>query len=260
MTTPQETPQDSPEESTVRLPHADEVGTVRLTPAALAATPHAPVPVSPGATVRLPHTNEVGTVRLTPAVLAATPHAPEPVVPGSEEAPRFGPGVPTLTDTADGRMASVWHGTASRAPRPQDLPRRRRPRRGVLGGWLLPAVVLIAVVAYLAWQRYAPAPALAVTGATVHTDAAGPACDGTAAVVGTLHTNGREGTVNYRWKRSDGTVSGILRQRVAQDAHRTDVVLRWTFEGHGTVQATATLEILSPDPTDASATFTYACP
>jgi hypothetical protein len=122
----------------------------------------------------------------------------------------------------------------------------------------LPAVVLIAVSAYLAWQRYTPA--LAVTGATVHTDAAGPACDGTATVIGTLHTNGREGTVNYRWKRSDGTDSGILRQRVAQDAHRTDVVLRWTFDGHGTVRATATLEILSPDPADASATFTYACP
>ncbi|MYS86313.1 hypothetical protein [Embleya scabrispora] len=258
MTTPQETPQDSPEESTVRLPTANEVGTVRLTPAALAATLHAPEPVTPGATVRRPHADEIGTVRLTPAALAATLHAPEPVAPGSEEAPRFGPGVPALTNTTDGRVASVWHGTVSPGPRPQDVPRRRRPRRGVLGGWLLPAVVLIAVAAYLAWQRYAPA--LAVTGATVHTDAAGPACDGTATVIGTLHTNGREGTVTYRWKRSDGTVSDIFRQRVAQDAHRTDVVLRWTFDGHGTVRATATLEILSPDPADASATFTYACP
>ncbi|MFE3200143.1 hypothetical protein [Embleya sp. NPDC059237] len=209
-------------------------------------------------TVRLPHVDEVGTVRLPPAALAATLHIPEPVAPESEEAPRFGPGVPTLRDPADGRVASVWHGTPSPGPRPQDVPRRRRPRRSILGGLLLPALVLIAVLVYLAWQRYAPP--LAVTGATVHADAAGPACDGTATVVGTLHTNGRAGTVNYRWKRSDGTVSGVLRQRVARDAHRTDVVLRWTFDGHGTVQATATLEILSPDPADASATFTYACP
>jgi hypothetical protein len=66
--------------------------------------------------------------------------------------------------------------------------------------------------------------------------------------------------VSYRWKRSDGTVSGMLRQHVTRGAHRTDVVLRWTFDGHGTLRATATLEVLSPDPTAASATFTYACP
>jgi hypothetical protein len=34
----------------------------------------------------------------------------------------------------------------------------------------------------------------------------------------------------------------------------------WTFDGHGTMRATTTLEVLSPDPTTASVTFTYACP
>ncbi|GGR65967.1 hypothetical protein GCM10010269_00660 [Streptomyces humidus] len=212
--------------------------------------------------MRLPRGDEAGTVRLTSAALAATLHAPEPFTPGAQETARSVLAVPTLTDTAEDRVAALWHGTVSADPHPnpdpRDVPRRRRQRRGVLGGWLLPAVVLIAVLAYLAWQRHAPA--LAVTGATVHTDSAGPACDGTATVVGTLHTNGRAGTVSYRWKRSDGTVSGVLRQQVAKDAHRTDVALRWTFDGHGTVRATATLEVLSPDPADASATFTYACP
>jgi hypothetical protein len=166
---------------------------------------------------------------------------------------RFGPGVPTLTDTltdtADDRVARAWHGTVA--------PRRRRRGR-LLGGWLLPAVALIAVLAYLGWQRYAPG--LAVTGVTVRTDPAGPACDGAATVTGTLHTNGRTGTVDYRWKRSDGTVSGTLHQRVARDARQTDVVLRWAFDGRGTLRATATLEVLSPDPVTASVTFTYACP
>jgi hypothetical protein len=165
-----------------------------------------------------------------------------------------------VADTTADRVADVWHGTVSPSTdaRSGIVAQGRRPRRRVLGGWLLPAVVLIAVLAYLAWQRYAPT--LAVTGATVHTDSAGPACDGTATVTGTLDTNGVAGSVSYRWKRSDGTVSGILQQRVPRGAHRTDVVLRWTFDGHGSVRATATLEVLSPDPTAASATFTYACP
>lgn len=224
-------------------------------------TPQDPTPAGPEErTVRLPHPDAVGTVRLTPSDLAATLHLTEPGTPGSEETHRFGPGVPTLTGSTDDRVASVCHGTVSPSPdaRSGKVTHGRRPRRRVLGGWLLPAVVLIAVPAYLAWQRHAPA--LAVTGATVHTDSAGPACDGTATVTGTLHTNGLAGTVDYRWKRSDGTVSGTLQQHVARGAHRTDVVLRWTFDGHGTLRATAILEVLSPNSTTASVTFRYACP
>ncbi|WP_055523846.1 hypothetical protein [Streptomyces graminilatus] len=212
------------------------------------AAPQDPPPVSP----------EESTVRLTTSDPATTLHLTEPVAPGAGETHRFGPGVPTPTDTTDDRVASVWHGTVSPGARSGNVAQGRRPRRRVLGGWLLPAVVLIAVPAYLAWQRHAPA--LTVTGATVRTDSAGPACDGTATVTGTLFTNGPAGTVSYRWKRSDGTVSGMLEQQVARGSHRTDVVLRWTFDGHGTLRATATLEVLAPDPTAASATFTYACP
>lgn len=222
-------------------------------------TPQDPPPVSPEeSTVRFPHPDDVGTVRLAPSDLAATLHLTEPVTPGSEEAHHFGPGVPTLAGTTDDRVASVWHGTVSLDAQPGNVARRLRPRGRVLGGWLLPVVVLIAVLAYLAWQRYSPA--LAVTGATVHTDPAGPDCDGTATVTGTLITNGLAGTVEYRWKRSDGTVSHTLQQHVAPGTHRTDVVLRWAFDGRGTMRATATLEVLSPDPTAASATFRYACP
>jgi hypothetical protein len=198
--------------------------------------------------------------RQEPTVRA--PHAPEPATwqpatPGHEAEPpteyRFGPGVPTRVDTGNDRTVRVWHGTE----RPDQQPRSPARKRRLLGGWLLPSLVLTGVLAYLGWQWHAPT--LAVTGASVHTDPGGPPCDGTAVVTGTLTTNGDSGTVEYRWKRSDGTVSNPLHQEVAQGVRATEVVLRWTFDGHGSLRATATLEVLSPGPTTASTTFKYKC-
>ncbi|GAA0664915.1 hypothetical protein GCM10010193_15400 [Kitasatospora atroaurantiaca] len=164
--------------------------------------------------------------------------------PPQDELRRFGPGVPP-------QAAAVWHGTAQQ-PTPEPEPRRRRKR-----GWLVPLLVLLAVLAYFAWQRYSPA--TTVTAVSVTADPAGPSCDGTAVVTGSLETDGGAGTVQYHWKRSDGTDSGLLSQPVPRGHHRTDVVLRWTFQGHGSMQATATLEVVSPTARTAAATFTYTC-
>ncbi|MER6125067.1 hypothetical protein ABT173_20975 [Streptomyces sp. NPDC001795] len=225
------------DESTVRLPHPDQLDTVRLDDPATAQ--------EPAVTLRLP---EHGVPEVVPTTAVTGPEI------------RFGPGVPAAvrTGATAGSAAEVWHGTARpEGPPPGDERRRRRRRGRLLGGWLLPLAVLIAVLGYLAWQRYGPP--LAVTGASVHTDPGGPGCDGTAAITGTLRTNGRAGDVSYRWKRSDGTVSDTLHQQIARGTRHPDVVLRWTFNGHGTMRATATLEVLSPDPVTASATFTYRC-
>ena len=54
---------------------------------------------------------------------------------------------------------------------------------------------------------------------------------------------------------------GATRVR-ADHAHATGLNFansRWTFDGKGTMPATATLEILSPTPRTASASFTYSC-
>ncbi len=189
------------------------------------------------------------------------PHEPQPPAAGQEAPPateyRFGPGLPTSVDTGGNHTADVWRGTVRPDQHQSGSATRRRGRRRLLGGWLLPAAVLIGVLAYLGWQRYAPP--LAVTGVSVRTDPGGPACDGTAIVTGTLTTNGQPGTVEYRWRRSDGTVSHTLRQAVTPGARETDVVLRWAFDGQGTLRATATLEVLSPDRTTGSAAFTYKC-
>lgn len=70
---------------------------------------------------------------------------------------------------------------------------------------------------------------------------------------------GGAGTVRYRWRRSDGTDSGVLTQPVPNGRRSTDVVLRWTFQGKGTMQATATLEIVGPGSGSATVAFPYTC-
>ncbi|MFF3062612.1 hypothetical protein [Streptomyces sp. NPDC057909] len=176
---------------------------------------------------------------LDPEVWAASAQS----VPASigEDLNRFGPGVPS-------QSAATWHGIA---PPPTNRPRRRRR-------WLLLSLlIVVSVLAFLAWQHYGRP--VEVIGVMARTDAAGPACNGTARVTGVLETDGGLGDVTYRWRRSDGTDSGVLTQYVPSGHHSTELVLDWTFKGHGTMQATATLEILTPIPTSTAVTFPYTC-
>ncbi|MCX4759270.1 hypothetical protein [Kitasatospora purpeofusca] len=163
-----------------------------------------------------------------------------PLAPG--ELRRFGPGVPPLA-------AAVWHGAAVPGAEP---PRRRRARR-----WLFPLVLLLAVLALLFWRFSTPA--LAVTGVGVTTDPAGPGCDSVAVIKAEVETNGGAGTLRYRWLRSDGTTSAEIGQDIGSGTHRTELVLRWSFEGRGSLAATATLEILAPGSRTAEVSFPYHC-
>ncbi|MGW4109234.1 hypothetical protein ACWEGV_40920, partial [Streptomyces sp. NPDC004976] len=135
-------------------------------------------------------------------------------------------------------------------------------RRGGPGAvpsrYALPALVLLAVLVLLAWQRLGPE--LAVRGAAVTAPSATVACDSTADVVGTVTTNGRPGTLTYRWTRSDGTSSGVLREEMARGQKEARLHLLWTFEGPGRYEARAELRILSPSARTTTADLTYACP
>lgn len=84
-------------------------------------------------------------------------------------------------------------------------------------------------------------------------------CDVQYDVVGTITTNGKAGTVTYEWLRSDGQRSGVLSESVASGETSTVVHLYWTFTGHGSVTARATLRVLTPDQKDGSAQFPYSC-
>ncbi|HET9168390.1 MAG TPA: hypothetical protein VFN97_03105 [Actinospica sp.] len=205
-----------------------------------------------------------GTLLLTEPVGAAEAaesavEAPTPA-PASESTPtptptalrRVGPGVPVPAAGAgvteiDPSIAAAWHGAAPEKP-------RRFPHRG----WLLPLAVLVGVILLLLWQRAGGR--LAVSGVSASVAASSIGCDSTEVVTATLRTNGHAGTIDYRWVRSDGTVSDELRQPVGEGTKQVDVVLRWAFTGHGSMDARATIQVDGPGTASSVASFGYNCP
>ncbi|WP_405861755.1 hypothetical protein OG361_40220 [Streptomyces sp. NBC_00090] len=179
---------------------------------------------------------------------------------------RFGPGV---TAAAVGRAANtptaaqIWHGTLPGSPPPGPVRRRRSWR------YAPACAVLALVLVFLAWQHYGPG--VAVREVTVTAPGRELGCDSTADVVALVRTDGRPGTVTYRWERSDGTRSAPLRERLSRGQKEAELHLMWTFHGSGTHRATARLVIESPTghttsapassgaAVSASASFTYRC-
>ncbi|MFD5945632.1 hypothetical protein ACFWAZ_05515 [Streptomyces collinus] len=184
----------------------------------------------------------------TPVGPPAAEQGPErPVPPDRVEGSvlRFGPGV-----TAAARQRT--HRTLPAVP-PPPAPRGRRLRRHAL-----PALVLVCVLAFLAWQRLGPP--LRVNTVTVTARPAALGCGGTADLVGLVTTNGRPGTLSYRWIRSDGTASGVLKEELVRGQRQARLHLRWTFEGPGHRTARAELRILSGTGRTATTGFAYDCP
>jgi hypothetical protein len=178
--------------------------------------------------------------------------AADPPPPGPGELLRFGPGVAVLSASGAGHAAAVWRGEAAPGDGSAECPRKRR-------GWMLVwLALLLALVALLIFWERRSSP-IAVSGVSVSTPTAAVGCGGTATVTGTLKTNGEAGTVTYRWERSDGTVSSDLRQQFAKDVDHANVVLLWTFNGNGSLRASATLQVIGPGSGTASGSFEYVC-
>ncbi|MFI9155232.1 hypothetical protein [Streptomyces sp. NPDC053367] len=195
-----------------------------------------------------------GTVRVPAPVPGGTVALPGPGTGDGAPEPdrvegtvlRFGPGV----------TAAVAERTLRPAPVVPEPP-APRPRAG-WRRYALPAVVLLCVLAFLAWQRLGPS--VRVRSVTV---AAGPAelgCGATSDIVARVTTDGRPGTLTYRWIRSDGTASGVLRETLARGQREARLHLQWTFEGEGHLTGQADLRILTPDPRTVTAEVTYDCP
>ncbi|MCX5408981.1 hypothetical protein OHA37_34635 [Streptomyces sp. NBC_00335] len=178
---------------------------------------------------------------------------------GTDATARFDVPVGAVPDRVEGSVLRFGPGVTAALPLPfpvAPVPRTRR-RPGEWRRYTLAAVVLIGVLCYLGWQRYGPA--LEVRDVAVTTDAKGPGCDGTADVVAVVQTNGRPGTLTYRWLRSDGTRSEQLTERVPSGRKEARLHLLWTFQGAGTYPAKAELELVSPVRHTAAAEFTYRC-
>ncbi|CAM5641047.1 hypothetical protein [Streptomyces aurantiogriseus] len=158
---------------------------------------------------------------------------------------RFGPGVTAA-------VAHRTHRTLPAVPPPLTPPHRRLRRHA------LPTLVVLCVLAFLAWQRLCPSVAVSTVAVTARPTVLG--CDDTADIVGLVRTNGRPGTLSYRWIRSDGTTSGVLREVVVRNQRQARLHLQWTFQGEGHHSAQAELRILSPTHRTVTAHFTYDCP
>lgn len=118
---------------------------------------------------------------------------------------RFGPGV---TAAVAHRTVQTLSATSS-APAPSG----RRLRRNTL-----PTLLVVAVLVFLAWQRFGQSVAVTQVAVTASPTVLG--CDGTADIVGLVTTNGRPGSLSYRWVRSDGTASDVLHEVMVRGATR----------------------------------------
>ncbi|MGW2780390.1 hypothetical protein ACWC3X_03930 [Streptomyces populi] len=162
---------------------------------------------------------------------------------------RFGPGVPL---DAQDVLRAQWR----TAPVPPDGHRARRRRRRA---WIATTAFLTAA-AVLLWLLLRPSPAPVVTAVEVRAPAGRLHCGQTADLVGVVTTDGRGGAVTYHWLRSDGHDSGELVRMTRRGDRKVTVHLRWTVRGPGSFRGTARLRIAhQPEPTEAEATFTYAC-
>ncbi|MFE0252236.1 hypothetical protein [Streptomyces sp. NPDC059010] len=157
---------------------------------------------------------------------------------------RFGPGVTAA-------VAHRTHRTIPAVPAPPPPPHRRLRRHA------LPALVLLCVLAFLAWQRLGPSVEVSSVAVTARPTVLG--CDDTADIVGLVRTNGRPGTLTYRWTRSDDTTSEVLREVVVRGQRQARLHLLWTFQGEGQRSARAELQIISPVQSTAGTQFTYDC-
>jgi hypothetical protein len=119
--------------------------------------------------------------------------------------------------------------------------------------------LVLASLGFLYWRPLLPSVSFSVSGAAARTESTTLRCNETATITATLKTNGQAGKIDYRWIRSDGTVSERLHQAVTQGSRHVNVVLRWKFTGSGTYQAAATIEVLSPQQISASVAFPYIC-
>ncbi|MEU5095907.1 hypothetical protein [Streptomyces sp. NPDC020996] len=239
-------------DATVVAPPMDVDATVVAPPTDADETVVAP-PTDADATVVMPPTDVDETVVAPPKDADATVVAPPTDGSASTDVPdrtegsvlRFGPGV----------TAAVAHRTSvtlAAVPPPPAPPRRRRLRRHAL-----PALVLLCVLAFLAWQRLGPSVAVRTVDVASRPTTVG--CDATADVVGVVTTNGRPGTLSYRWTRSDGTASGVLQEKVTRGQRQARLHLLWSFRGKGRYAARAELHLLTPTTRTVAASLMYDC-
>ena len=189
------------------------------------------------------------------ALPAAGPGGPLRRASGALPAWEPGPAGPPVPPGAPGTP-----GRASGALPGWPAPPRRRPRprwRGALAS-LLTVAIAAGVWAYV-WERSHAK--LAVTSVTIKAadETVAVGCNGTADIIGTIHTNGRGGPISYEWVSDPSQKPRVLTAQDQTGSASVQVRLAWKFHGKGTGSAVATLEVLTPDAAKTSIIFPYSC-
>jgi len=164
---------------------------------------------------------------------------------------RYGPGVPAapLAQQPGLPAERVW-----RTGQPQ-APARRRRRPGRLIGTAVTVILLAAsgIVLYLRFHH----PPFHVTGVAIsQRTRAGCGVD----VTGRIATNGGAGTVSYQWLFQPGLgPPQPLSQSVIAGQQAVYVTVAVEGSGHGRASQTVTLQVLGPDPMNASTAVVVSC-
>jgi hypothetical protein len=164
---------------------------------------------------------------------------------------RYGPGVPAGPSAQEAGLPAerVW-----RTGQPV-VPGRRRPRLRRLLGSSLTVILLAAsgVVLYLRFHH----PPFHVTGVVISQQTrTGCGVD----VTGRISTNGAAGTVSYQWLFQPGQQPPQpLSQSVIAGQHAVFVTVAVQGSGHGHASQAVTLQVLGPDPMNASTAVVVSC-
>jgi hypothetical protein len=164
---------------------------------------------------------------------------------------RYGPGVPVTPPASQAGVTAerIWR--TAHLPEP---PRRRLGLRRLFGTAL--TVILLAASGVVLYLRLHHAP-FHVTGVTISQQTK-TACG--VDVTGQITTNGSAGTVSYQWLfRPDRQAPQPLSQSVVAGQHAVYVTVAVQGQGHGSASQAVTLQILGPDPQDASTAFVVSC-
>jgi len=78
-------------------------------------------------------------------------------------------------------------------------------------------------------------------------------------VVATVTTNGKSGAIRYQWFRSNEPPGALLTEQVGSGQRTVTLTLKWTFDGVGTTNETATVNIVEPTPVKAGTKVAYRC-
>ncbi|MFD9624153.1 hypothetical protein ACFWB2_44315 [Streptomyces virginiae] len=164
--------------------------------------------------------------------------------PGSPAACSFGPGVPEPWELRQDAIVTRR--------------RHKRPGRSLMRRYRFAVLLLLLVAGFLVW-RFWLAPPLEVQGTSVFGPVARLECGQTARIVATIRTNGAEGVIRYRWVRSDGTNSGVLRETLPRGMDLVQVRTSWSFSGVGEQDAWVALRFIDPQADVATTSLLYSC-